>query len=150
MPKVIHGTSPVVNMEERPLSREERQIEPMKKEQNRRWLWLLLGATNVVSFLLVEQLHTLRLQIGDLWSVRVSLVTALLLLDNLIVVWVYTQAARAQAGTAQQQIELRLAEWRILNKPIVFLDRDMVPSRASADRYDSHYVARNVGPSNGW
>lgn len=90
---------------------------------------------------------------ADLWSVRMYLASGLLLFDNLCVLWWYAHTTQQQATAAQQQavaaeaqINVRLREWRIQNKPVVFLDREMVPSRASAGEYERAYVVRNVGP----
>lgn len=82
--------------------------------------------------------HGQQLSERDLWPLRMYLASGLLLFDNLCVLWWY-------AHNTQDQTRQQIREWRIQNKPVVFLDREMVPSGASA-RSDMRYVVRNVGP----
>jgi hypothetical protein len=120
----------------------------------RYWRWVLvLGLVDWLAWMAFELRHSKELGVSDLWPLRMSLWSGLLLFDNLCVLWWYAHTTQQQATAAQQQavaaeaqINVRLREWRIQNKPVVFLDREMAPSRASADRYDTTYIVRNVGP----
>jgi hypothetical protein len=106
---------------------------------------VLLGAANVAVWVALECVWS-RTSPNDVWAVRMSLVSGLLLLDNLCVLWWYAHTTQELADSAQRQIGMRITELRIQNKPIVFLDRELVPSRASADRNETVYVVKNVGP----
>ncbi len=74
----------------------------------------------------------------DVLATIVDFTTVYVLTWTLVAVWRY-------AELTHQQLAMRAGEWRVLNKPVVFLDADVVPS-LDPSRYETRYVARNVGP----
>jgi len=85
---------------------------------------------------------------ADAWTLRMYLASALLLLDNLCVIWWYAHLTKQQKEAAQKQLELagkQLAlsgkDYVERNKPVVYSDRWEDPERTG----NFHYVIRNVG-----
>jgi len=109
--------------------------------------WILaLALLNWLLWMAFELGHSHELSEKDLWPLRMYLASGLLLFDNLCVLWWYAHTTQELAVAAQDEAGQRIREWRIENKPVVFLDRDATPSNASADRHVMPYVVRNVGP----
>jgi hypothetical protein len=109
--------------------------------------WILaLAFLNWLVWMAFELGHSRQLSERDIWPLRMYLASGLLLFDNLCVLWWYAHTTQELAVAAQDQARQRIREWRIQNKPVVFLDRDTTPSHASADGHAMPYVVRNVGP----
>lgn len=125
--------------------------------QNKEWtvlaflrrygIWIIaLALFNWLVWIGFELGHSRQLSEHDLWPLRMYLASGLLLLDNLVILWWYAHTTHELAVAAKDQTRQQVREWRIHNKPVVFLDRGTAPSRASADSHAMAYVVRNVGP----
>jgi hypothetical protein len=107
----------------------------------RYWRWILLLAfTNWLIWMAFELIHSKDLGYRDLWPIRVSLASGLLLFDNLCVLWWYADRTHFLAKTAEEQLRFQRTLHRIENKPIVFIDIQR------ADAGNPIVVVRNVGP----
>ncbi len=106
-----------------------------------RWLeayWKWAGSLlllNLIVWLTFENLHSQEIRIEALWTIRAGLLGALLLFDNLTVLWWYADRTAAQVELAQQ---VR----REANKPIVVTIYRETPGAPG----DYHWYVKNIGP----
>jgi len=96
------------------------------------WVLLVAGANAAVWFLL-----------SPTPAQRIEVLTALLLLDNLIVLWWYAHRTEQQALTSARQFDLASEAARQANTPFVVIDQETKSSSSSI--YDA-YPLHNVGP----
>ena len=89
----------------------------------------------------------------DRWEILVAIGTLYVLFLTLLGVLHYAEltakmakATKDQAILSRLQLDARGLELHVANKPIVFLDTEIIADRANADRNLSRYVVQNVGP----
>lgn len=101
-----------------------------------------LGTLNLVAWLTFELQHTRELTTKELWPLRLSLISGLLLLDNLIALWWYAHRTEQQAQVSDSQYRLAFAQVRQANKPLVVMDQE---TRLASFGTYSAYPLRNIG-----
>ena len=88
---------------------------------------------------------------GDRLSTWINITNLYVLTWTLIVLWRYAELTRELAGTAAKDLNSRIGEWRIAQKPIVFLSSEWPRAAPGtiAERLSTlgaRIAARNVGP----
>ena len=98
--------------------------------------------TNILAWLGFERLVDQQLKAAELWAARSSLLSGLLLFDNLCVLWWYSDRTNQLAAIAQKQLHFQWTQWQIGNKPLVFLDAHRWTDKNGLDACE--YVLHNV------
>jgi hypothetical protein len=99
--------------------------------------WSAVGLfINLVLVLAFEWLRPRQLSYDGLWNARTGVWTAVLLVDNLIVVWWYALSAFRQTATADETFQENWIRQRQDRKPVVLTDYDNAQGK---------HVIRNVG-----
>src|SRR5262245_59232122 len=86
---------------------------------------LLMALVNVVVWYGFERVHSRELGYKELWPLRMYLWSGLLLLDTLAVLWWYADQTHRLAEMSEGQLQFQASQWRVANKPIVFIDADI-------------------------